>query len=102
MSNVSVARKFEERIADIIGGRRMSKQHYGHSTHDVESDLLIGECKLRKNLGPETWMQQVEEHWVSDKFCAVFAKQKGLKDGRTIVMMRLPDFMMLIKDRLEV
>jgi hypothetical protein len=96
-SQIRTARKFEERIANLIGGVRRGKQHYGHSTHDVESDLFVGECKLREKLALETWMQQVEEHWQEGKMCAVFTKQKRLKNNQTLVTLRLPDFLQLVE-----
>jgi hypothetical protein len=96
LSNVSVGRKYEERIAKFINGKRMPKQHYGHSTHDVESDQIIGECKLRKSLSAKTWMQQVEEHRKNGKICVVFAKEKGEKDTETIVFLRILDFWELL------
>ena len=98
MSNVSVARKFEERIAALILGKRCSKKHYGHSTHDVESKVIIGECKLRESFALETWMQQVEEHWKVGKICVIFSKQKKLRDMKTIASMRITDFLELLRE----
>ena len=98
MSNVSTGRRFEERIANLLGASRQEKKHYGHSIHDVENHWLIGECKLRASLAVEGWMQQVEEHRQLGKFCVSFAKTKGLRDDKTIVCLRIGDFIKIMKE----
>jgi hypothetical protein len=92
MSNVSSGKAFERRIADIMGGVHQEKAHYGDSTHDVETSDFIVECKLRKGLTIETWMQQAEAYKKDDKICVVVAKEKGLPADKALIIMRLKDF----------
>jgi hypothetical protein len=96
MSNRRTGRQYEERIATIIGGEHMEQLNFGHSTHDVESDRVIGECKLRQDLAAETWMRQCETHAQDGKVCAVFCKAKGKHDTNSLVIIRLSDFMEMI------
>jgi hypothetical protein len=93
MRNRRTGRQYEQRITDLIGGEHMEQLDFGHSTHDVETGRLIGECKLRAELAVETWMQQCEEHAQDGKICVVFCKQKGKHDKNSLVIVRLSDFM---------
>lgn len=88
---------YESRIAKILNGTHIKRLNYGEPAPDVVTDDLIVECKLRKTLHVETWMQQVEKHTEPGKTCAVFAKQKHLDDTRTIVCLRLPDFLKMLE-----
>lgn len=97
MSNRRTGRLYEARIADLIQGEHLEQLSFGHSTHDVESARVIGECKLRQDLAAETWMQQCEEHAQDGKVCAVFCKAKGKHDTNSLVIIRLSDFLELIK-----
>jgi len=76
----------------MIGGRLVG----GPGNCDVESERIVGECKLRKDLGLETVMEQVEEHYRTGKICAVFSKKKGKNIRETIVSVRFPDFLALL------
>ena len=96
MSQVRTARLFEERIAGKTGGEHVRRSSYGQTAPDIYHPFIVGECKLRKTLALESWMSQVETHREDGKVCAVFAKQKGLRDDRTIVCVRLPDFLKLM------
>jgi len=98
MSHARTGRNFEGRIAKLIGGKHLEKEHYGDSQHDVESDQLIGECKLRASLAVETWMVQCEGYAKSGKTCVLFAKAKRKHDDKTLVVMRLPDFLRLMDE----
>ena len=97
MSNVSVGRQYEMRVAAAVGGRRCPKHSYGDSTQDLESDTIVGECKLRESLGLETWMQQAEKYAKHGKLTVLFCKKKKLHVDKTIVCVRLPDFLDLMK-----
>jgi hypothetical protein len=87
---------YEKRLAKIIGGIHIRRNSYGISAPDVEHDCLIVECKLRKDLALESWMQQVESHSEPGKTSIVVAKQKHLPDSRSIVAMRISDFLKLL------
>ena len=88
---------YEKRIATLIGGTHIERPNYGQSAPDVEHELLVVECKLRKTLHVETWMTQVEQHAAEDRTCVVMAKQKHLPDDRTIVCLRLPGFLKMLE-----
>jgi hypothetical protein len=96
--NRRTGRQYEARIAALIGGEHKEQLHRAHSTHDVESALIVGECKLRQDLAAETWMQQCEAHAQDGKVCAVFCKAKGKQDKNSLVILRLSDFMELINE----
>ncbi len=97
MSKQRSGKLYEQRIAAKIGGRHIERESYGQTAPDIEHRQLVGECKLRKELAVETWLRQVEEHTEPGKFSVVFAKQKHLDDGKTIVCLRLGDFLRLLE-----
>ncbi len=97
-SQVKVARDYETRIAEMLGGKRMAKKHYGHSIYDIETDYFVGECKLRKKLAIETWIQQVER-FGRGKIPIVISKVKGKRDSYSLVTMRITDFIKLIEGK---
>lgn len=87
---------YEVRIAKIVGGEQIKRPSYGTPAADVEHPDLVIECKLRKELAIEHWVSQVEAHTEPGKINVVCAKQKHLPDDRTIVCLRLPDFLSLL------
>ncbi len=99
MSKQRSGKLYEQRIAEKVGGRHVERTSYGQTAPDIKHPQLVGECKLRKELAVETWLRQVEEHAEPDKVCVVFAKQKHLDDDKTIVCLRLGDFLQLLKDK---
>ena len=96
MSKQASGKAYEKRVAKVVEGRHIRRESYGLPAPDIEHPLIVGECKLRKSLALETWMTQVEKHSEPGKTCAVFCKAKNLNDDKTIVCVRLPDFLRLI------
>lgn len=98
MSNVSVAKKYEQQIADATGGKRRAKKSYGDSCPDVLHDLFIGECKLRAKIAAVRWLEQAELYALGDeRFAVLFCREKHKRLDDTVVMVRLPDFIGLIE-----
>ena len=96
MSLQASGKIYEARIAKILRGRHIKRSSYGEAAPDVEHDHLVVEVKLRKELALENWMQQVEKHAEPGKLTVVISKQKHLDDSKSIVSLRIDDFLGLI------
>lgn len=100
MSKQASGKAYEARMAKVVKGRHIRRTSYSEPAADIEHDQLVIECKLRKELTLERWMQQAESYAEPDKFTIVVSKQKNLPDTKSIVSMRLGDFSEMFDPRL--
>lgn len=96
MSKQASGKIYEKRISAYIGGTHIERPSYGTTAADVEHEHLVVECKLQKLLTLEGWMQQAEKHSEPGKLTIVISKQKHLDDSKSIVSLRIDDFLGLI------
>lgn len=95
MANVPKWKRFETRVAQRLGGRRIPVTGIDRADRDCETPLLWVQCKFRKSLPPWLW------EWVSDICAGARTVDKsgvlvlgipGQDTSEALVVMRLVDF----------
>lgn len=68
-------KKLEEFCADYLGWKRLTKQHYGQSQHDIEGNGFKGDCKHYAKHRIHTIKQKADMLYKDD--ILIFTKAKG-------------------------
>ena len=93
---VHAGKKFEKEVAELLGGRRLTRTNYGLEQHDVELVMpdggrLLIECKLRAALAVEGFFAQAEKYASVGRgdIPIVVMKCKGKRLSDAIIAIRM-------------
>lgn len=95
MAHVPKWKRYETRVAKILGGERIPVTGKDRADRDVETPLLYVQTKFRKTI-PDWLFEWLDGICLAakpvDKIGIVVMAQPGMDAGDSVVMMRLRDF----------
>ena len=100
-AQVRLGKRFEEQVAEAVGGTRVIRSCYGESAPDIEHPLFIAECKVRASLAVSKWMQQAESYRDDERPAVLFCREKGARLDDSLVIVRLPVFLEMMNRALR-